>query len=323
MTVFCNLEKKTLIEMYQKMFQIRQFEEESIQLYRMGSITGYFHPYIGEEAIAVGTCFALNNDDYIVSTHRGHGHCIAKGGSMKKMMAELFAKETGYCRGRGGSMHIANFEMGNLGSNGIVGGGIPLAVGAALGIMQKRTQQVAVSFFSDGAVNNGVFHESLNLASIWNLPVLFVLENNLYAVSTPISQTCLLKDLAKRADSYGIPGVVVDGNDVIEVYVKVKEAVENARNGEGPTLIEAKTYRHTGHHVNDPGLYRPEQEVKSWISKDPISRFKKSLVENKKITEKELDQVEQDVEIIIKEAIEFAKQSPEPSVEEFLKEIKQ
>jgi pyruvate dehydrogenase E1 component alpha subunit len=315
-----DLSTERLLLMYQKMVLIREFEQESIRLYREGLIRGYFHPYIGQEAIAVGVCEALLPQDYIVSTHRGHGHCIASGGDPGKMMAELFGRETGYCRGRGGSMHIANLEDGNLGANGIVGGGIPLAVGAALAALQRGTTQVAITFFSDGATNNGVFHESLNIASIWKLPVVFVCENNLYAVSTPISQACLISDLAKRADSYCMPGIIVDGNDVLSVYSKAQEAVQRARSRHGPTLIEAKTYRHTGHHVNDPGLYRPKEEMEKWKGLDPIVRFR-DFLENRGILATDIKQVEEKVTVRLQRAIEFANDSPVPSLDEFIKEV--
>lgn len=216
-----SLSKELLLKMYKQMYSIRHFEATSIQLYREGFIRGYFHPYTGEEAIAVGACLALNEDDYITSTHRGHGHCIAKGADLKLMMAELMGKETGYCRGRGGSMHIANVNQGNLGANGIVGAGLPLAVGAGLGSVQKKTKQVVVAFFSDGAVNNGTFSESLNLAAIWKLPVIFMLENNQYAVSTTVAEVSVLQDLVHRGDGFGVAQKIIDGNNVIEIYTEV------------------------------------------------------------------------------------------------------
>ena len=215
-------------------------------------IVGYFLPYLGEEAIAVGTCAALRSDDYIVSTHRGHGHCIARGGDIRKMLAEVLAKEAGYCYGLGGSMHIADVTTGNIGANGLVGGGIPLGIGAGLGISIRGTEQAVVIFFSDGASNNGVFAESLNLAAIWNLPVIFMLENNHYAVSTPIEEASRTEDLYKRAEGYGVFATAIDGNDVKVVYEKTKEALEVCRSGRGPFLVEAKTYRQGGHHVPQP-----------------------------------------------------------------------
>ena len=309
-----------LIKMYEQVYSIRRFEETAIQQYRLGNIRGYLHPYLGEEAIAVGAIAALRPDDYIVSTHRGHGHAIAKGHELPLMMAELFGKATGYCKGRGGSMHVSNLEQGNLGANGIVGGGIPLATGAAMGIKQKKTQQVVVCFFSDGAANNGVFHESLNLAAIYCLPVIFVLENNHYAVSTPVRDTALVEDLAIRAQGYGMPGITVDGNDAVKVYEAICQPVEQARSGGGPTLIECKTYRHGGHHVNDPGLYLPEQELAYWKSHDPLTVLKAYLADAG-VGEDEIEAINQRVDASLEQAVQFALESPEPSVEAFMQEI--
>jgi TPP-dependent pyruvate/acetoin dehydrogenase alpha subunit len=307
-----------LTELYRTLYTIRIFETRCIQLYRQGLITGYFHPYLGEEAIASGVCAALREDDYIVSTHRGHGHCIARGGKLKKMVAELFGRETGYCRGRGGSMHIADITAGNLGANGIVGGGIPIGVGAGLGIHVRGTDQVAAVFFSDGASNNGVFAESLNLAAIWNLPVLFVLENNHYAVSTPIEQTSRTPDLYRRAEGYCVSSSPVDGNDVLAVYEKAREGVLACRSGKGPVLIEAKTYRYGGHHVNDPGQYMPKEKLEYFKSKDPVKTGRKYLLTQGRMSEEAISALEAQVEREMDEAIEYAKNSPEPSVEEFL-----
>lgn len=316
-----NLSPKILLKMYEDMLTIRLFEEKTIELAGRAMIRGYLHPYIGEEAVAVGAITALEPDDYITSTHRGHGHCIAKGGDIGRMMAELLAKETGYCKGRGGSMHIADLDKGILGANGIVGGGIPIAVGAALGCILKGTSEVTLCFFGDGATNNGVFHESLNLSSIWKLPVIFICENNLYAVSTPISESSAVVNVRDRAPAYNMPGIIVDGNNVMEVYRIVKEAVENAHQGNGPTLIEAKTYRWTGHHMNDPGLYRPKEEVTEWKAKDPILRFKMELLRDGILTEARAVDIEQSIIKQVDEAMKFAIDSPSPSVEEFLNEI--
>lgn len=310
-------------QLYRTLYTIRVFETECIKLYRQGLIIGYFHPYLGEEAIATGLCAALRQDDYIVSTHRGHGHCIARGGELKKMVAEVLGREAGYCRGRGGSMHIANVNIGNIGANGIVGGGIPIGVGAGLGIHIRGGDQVVVIFFSDGACNNGVFAESLNLAAIWDLPVVFLLENNQYAVSSPIEEMSRIPDLYKRAEGYGVPAYPVDGNDVLAVYEKTKEAIEACRNGKGPVMIEAKTYRHGGHHVNDPGLYMPKDRLEYYKSKDPVDIGRKYLLEETKCTEQEAAAIEQQVQQAMEEAIEFAKNSPEPSVEKFLEEVEQ
>jgi TPP-dependent pyruvate/acetoin dehydrogenase alpha subunit len=307
-------------KMYTYAYAIRRFEEKSIEQYRVGNIRGYLHPYIGEEAIAVGTISACRPDDYITSTHRGHGHAIAKGHDLKFMYAELFGKATGYCKGRGGSMHITNMAQGNLGANGIVGGGMPIAVGAGMAIKQKKGDQLVLCFFSDGGSNNGVFHESLNLAAVFHLPVLFILENNHYAVSTPIEDSALVKDLSIRAEGYGIPGITLDGNDAVKIYESMEEPIHRARNGEGPTLIECKTYRHGGHHINDPGLYMPKDKLEYWKSRDPILILKDYL--NKaglKISD--IDAINQQMEKELDEAIKFGLESPEPSVEEFLAEI--
>jgi len=315
--------REFLEQLYRTLYSIRVFETECIKLYRQGLIIGYFHPYLGEEAIATGVCAALRQDDYIVSTHRGHGHCIACGGELKKMVAEVLGREAGYCRGRGGSMHIADVNIGNIGANGIVGGGIPIGVGAGLGISIRGTDQVVVIFFSDGACNNGVFAESLNLAAIWDLPVIFLLENNQYAVSSPIEEMSRIPDLYRRAEGYGVPAYPVDGNDVLAVYEKTKEAIEACRNGKGPVMIEAKTYRHGGHHVNDPGLYMPRGRLEYYKSKDPVDIGRKYLLEKTKCTEQETADIEQQVQQAMEEAIEFAKNSPEPSVEKFLEEVEQ
>ncbi|MBW2057231.1 MAG: thiamine pyrophosphate-dependent dehydrogenase E1 component subunit alpha [Deltaproteobacteria bacterium] len=311
-----DLDEALLLEMFRKAYTIRRFEQRCVELYREGFIRGYFHPYLGEEGVAVGSIAAIGRDDYIVSTHRGHGHCICKGGDLKLMMAEIMGRETGYCNGRGGSMHIANLDDHNLGANGIVGGGIPIATGAALGIKIKKGGEVVLGFFSDGAANNGVFGESLNLAAIFDLPVVFVLENNHYAVSTPVEYSSRVTDLARRADGYGMPGVTVDGNDAVAVYLETKKAVSRARRGKGPTLIEAKTYRHGGHHVNDPGLYMDQAAMARWKSRDPVDLLRKRLNDDAKIRE-----IEEEVESELAEAVEFAKKSPAPSVEEFLASI--
>jgi len=310
------VDEALLLDMFRKAYTIRRFELRCVELYREGFVRGYFHPYLGEEATAVGSIAAIAHDDYIVSTHRGHGHCICKGGDLKLMMAEIMGKETGYCRGRGGSMHIASLEDNNLGANGIVGGGIPIAAGAGLAIKIKKGRQVVLSFFSDGAANNGVFGESLNLAAILNLPVIFILENNHYAVSTPVDYSCKIDNLACRADGYGMPGISVDGNDAVAVYLETKKAVFRARQGDGPTLIEAKTYRHGGHHVNDPGLYMDKAVMEQWKSRDSVNLLREKVADKAKIR-----QVEDEVELELAEAVEFGKNSPPPSLEEFLKSI--
>jgi pyruvate dehydrogenase E1 component alpha subunit len=302
-----------MLQMYRNVYVTRQFELNCAQLYREGLIRGYVHPYLGQEAIAAGACAAIGEDDYIVSTHRGHGHCISKGADLKLMMAEIMGKATGYCGGLGGSMHISSKKDNNLGANGIVGGGIPIATGAGMGIKIKGTNQVVVSFFSDGASNNGVFAESLNLAAVFNLPVIFMLENNHYAVATRIECSAGDCNLAGIGMAFGIPGICIDGNDAVAVYLETKKAAKRASKGEGPTLIEAKTYRHGGHHVNDPGLYMPREELEEWKARDPII-----VLRNQINNEKKIKAVEKKVDQEMEAAIEFGKSSPNPSVEEFV-----
>jgi acetoin:2,6-dichlorophenolindophenol oxidoreductase subunit alpha len=302
-----------LLDMYRNIYATRQFELACVEYYRQGLIRGYLHPYIGEEAVAAGACAALRPDDYIGSTHRGHGHCISKGADLRLMMAEIMGKATGYCRGRGGSMHISSTALNHLGANGIVGGGIPIATGAGMGIKVRGTDQVVVVFFSDGASNNGVFAESLNLAGIYQLPVIFLLENNHYAVSTPIECATGCCDLAGRGPAYGVPGVCVDGNDAPAVYRETLKAAERARRGEGPTLIEAQTYRHGGHHVNDPGLYMDPDTLAKWKARDPLILMRQAIADDRRVAA-----VEARVDAELKAAVEFARSSPEPPVEEFL-----
>jgi len=310
------VDEAIMLQMYRNVYATRQFELKCAELYRAGLIRGYLHPYLGEEAVAAGACAAVGQEGYIVSTHRGHGHCISKGADLKLMMAEIMGKATGYCGGRGGSMHISSKKDNNLGANGIVGGGIPIATGAGMGIKIKGTDQVVVSFFSDGASNNGVFAESLNLAAVFNLPVIFMLENNHYAVSTRIECSAGDCNLAGRGAAYGIPGICVDGNDAVAVYIETKKAAERAGQGEGPTLIEAKTYRHGGHHVNDPGLYMPRDELAEWKARDPIIVLRKHINNDKKV-----EDIEKAVDQEMDAAIEFGKSSPNPSVEEFVASI--
>ena len=261
------------------MWRIRRFEEAVDDLFARGLMHGTMHLSIGQEASATGTCFALRDDDAITSTHRGHGHCIAKGADLERMMAELLAKETGYCRGRGGSMHIADAATGNLGANGIVAGGIPIAAGAGLAYQLQGIDRVVVSFFGDGATNEGAFHEGVNLASIWKLPVVFVCENNKYGMSFSTEKSMAVESVAERASAYGIPGVTVDGNDVEAVHEAVTTAADRARSGEGPTLVEALTYRWKGHSKSDKNLYRTREEIAEWRDKDPIGRFETLVVD--------------------------------------------
>jgi pyruvate dehydrogenase E1 component alpha subunit len=316
---FVDLSKEKLAEIYEKMFRIRKFEETAGNLFAQGLIPGLIHLYIGEEAVAVGVCSNLTQDDCVISTHRGHGHCIAKGGDVRRMMAELLGKETGYSKGRGGSMHIIAPEIGVMGSSGIVGAGIPIAAGLGLAANVKKTRKVVACFFGDGASNTGTFHEGLNLAAVWKLPIVFICENNLYAISVPMRKSTPVENVADRAVAYGIPGVIVDGMDVIAVHRMTREAVERARSGKGPTLIECKTYRFRGHFEGDPkggGVYRSEAEMAEWQNKCPIKIFKTKLIENKIFTEKETEEIEQRSIKEIEEAVEFAKNSPYPPASE-------
>lgn len=313
--------KEKLIEMYRKMLEIRQFEEKVYELYGQNLVPGTIHLYAGQEAVAVGVCANLRREDYIVSTHRGHGHCIAKGADLKRVMAEILGKKTGYCKGKGGSMHIADFSIGILGATGVVGAGIPIAVGAGLSISLKGTDQVVACFFGDGASNQGTFHEGVNMAAIWKLPVLFVCENNLYAMGTRQSRVMLIEKISERAAAYGIPGVTVDGNDVLAIYEAAREAIERAKRGEGPTLIECRTYRQKGHSRMDPATYRPKEEVEYWLRKDPITRFRGRLREMGILTEEEAKKIDDEVSQAIEEAVKFALESPYPELEEALKDV--
>ena len=316
------LSKTQLIEMYRKMVTIRAFEYKIKDLFSKGTIVGDLHLSIGQEAVAVGVCAGLQKDDYVLSTHRGHGHCIAKGADVKRMMAEFFGRRTGICNGKGGSMHLADFSVGMLGASGIVGGGIPQAVGAGLSIKLRGTDQVAVSFFGDGASNQGTFHESLNLAAIWKLPVIFVCENNQYAESTPVSKVMLVKNIADRASAYGVIGVVVDGMDAVAVYEAVMEAVRRAREGKGPTLIECKTYRFEGHEEGDPWTkYRSKEEVEEWKKRCPIEAFRAKLIKTKILTEEEAKKIDQETKMLIEEAVEFGEESPWPKPQEALEDV--
>jgi len=316
-----NLPKENLIKMYRKMLEIRFFEEKVFELYGQNLVPGTIHLYAGEEAVAVGVCSALSKDDYITSTHRGHGHCIAKGADLKRTMAEILGKETGYCKGKGGSMHIADFSIGMLGATAVVGAGLPIAVGAALSAKLRKTDQVVACFFGEGASNQGTFHESINMASAWKLPVIFVCENNLYAMGTRQSRIMNIENISDRAPSYGIPGVSVDGNDVLVVYEAAQVATERARRGEGSTLIECKTYRHKGHSRVDPAKYRPREEVEEWLRKDPIKRLRDKLIQTDISMEAELQEIEKRVSNEIEDAVKFAVESPYPTPEEALEDI--
>jgi pyruvate dehydrogenase E1 component alpha subunit len=315
------VENAKLLEMYRQMLTIRLFEEKVFELYGQNLVPGTIHLYAGEEAVAVGVCANLRKDDYITSTHRGHGHCIAKGARLDKTMAEILGRKTGYCKGKGGSMHIADFSIGMLGATDVVGAGIPIATGAGLSIKLRGTDQVVACFFGEGASNQGTFHEGINLAAVWNLPVVFVCENNLYAMGTRQSRVMIIENIADRAVAYGIPGVVVDGNDVLAVYKATSTAVERARRGEGPTLIECKTYRQKGHSRFDPAAYRPKEEVETWLKKDPIARFQTKLLELGVLTEFEVEKLVGEAKKAVDSATKFAIESPFPEPEEALEDV--
>lgn len=315
------LKKGKLIEMYRKMLEIRHFEKKVFYLFLQGVLPGTIHLYSGQEAVAVGVCANLKSSDFIVSTHRPFGHYIAKGGSIDKAMAELFAKKTGCCKAKGGSMHVGDISIGMPPSIAIVGAGIPVAAGIGLSFKLKGTSQVVACFFGDGACHTGDFHEGMNLAAIWRLPVLFICENNLYSASTSLSKVTLLKDMADMAASYGIPGLVVDGNDVIAVYKVVADVIKRARQGEGPSLIECKTYRQGGHSRGDPAKYRPQKEVEEWLKKDPVSLFKMRLIEERILTEKEVEGIEKETIVTIERAVKFAEDAPSPKAEDALGDL--
>lgn len=311
-----DLSEKDLLLMYEKMILIRHFEDKVYELFANRQIPGTTHLCQGQEAVSVGVMKSLGKDDVITCTYRGHGHCLAKGVDPKKIMAEIMGKSTGCCGGKGGSMHIADYEVGALGSFGIVGAGIPIAAGAGLASWYTGSKKVSVSFFGDGAANIGAFHEGINFASIMKLPTIFVCENNLYGEYTHISKTTGVKDIASRASSYGIPGVIVDGNDVLKIYSAAKVAVDNARIGNGPTLLECKTYRQKGHSRTDPGKYRPDPEVESWMKRDPILLFGNYLKSNKILTSEAEQRIKADQQRIVEEAYQFATNSPYPDAKE-------
>ncbi len=313
--------KEFLQGLYRTMVRIRAFDSKAEELFLEGKLPGFIHLYIGEEAIATGVMANLRKDDYITSTHRGHGHMIAKGADMKKMMAELYGKITGYCRGKGGSMHIADLSIGVLGANGEVAGGLPIASGAGMAIKLKKSDQVVVAFFGDGASNRGAFHEALNWCSVYKLPVIFVNENNQFASTERVQETTSVQNISDRAVSYSIPGVTIDGNDVIAVYEAVKSAVERARNGGGPTLIEAKTYRIKGHFVGDPTLYRKKKEVQEYWRIEPIGRFEKRLEKMGMLTDEEKEKIKSEAEKEVEEAVRFAEESPFPETATALQDL--
>ncbi len=315
-----------ILDIYIRMLRIRRFEEQVGVLFSQGQLPGFVHLYIGEEAVGAGVCGALRDDDYIVGTHRGHGHVIAKGGDFNRMMAELFGKSTGYCKGKGGSMHIADFGIGMLGACGIVGGGIPMAVGAGLSAKLRGTDQVSISFFGDGASNEGSFHESVNLAAVQKLPVLFVCENNLYGEFTPMEKVTGVRDIALRAQGYGIPGVIVDGTDACAVYEVATVAVARARAGEGPTLIEAKTHRKGGHAEGEKaflagGVYRTAEELAQAQAKDPVLLLHRRIVESGVATSDDLEELDQAITQAVVESVAYARRSPDPKPESIFEDM--
>jgi len=316
-----DLNKEQLLDMYKKMVTIRAFELKAVELFAAGQIPGFVHLYLGEEAIATGVCASLEKKDYIASTHRGHGHLIAKGGDIKIMMAELFGRTTGYCKGKGGSMHIADVDLGILGANGIVGAGMPLATGAAFTCKYKENGAVAVAFFGDGASDRATFHESLNLASTWKLPIVFLCENNGWAISNSQENHQNVTDISDRASGYGIPGVSVDGNDVIAVYEAAAAAIDRARKGDGPTLVECKSWRWRGHFEGDPGAYKDPKDQEEWLAKDPIPRLEKNLLKLKYATQAEIDDIKAAADAELEAAIKFAESSPVPDPSELFTDV--
>jgi pyruvate dehydrogenase E1 component alpha subunit len=318
-----DLERKVseaqFLNLYRKLSMIRRFEEKVDELFRQGRIKGAIHVSVGEEAVAVGVAEALKEKDLVMATHRGHGHCIAKGGDISRMMAELFGRSTGYCRGKGGSMHIIDVKKGMLGAVGIVGAGLPIATGVGVAIKMQKTGQVCACLFGDGASNGGMFHEALNVAALWKLPIVFVCENNLYGLSVSMKKSSAVKDIAVRAKAYDIPGVVVDGMDVLAVWKATEKAVKRARDGRGPSLLECKTYRFLGHSRGDPpyGPYRTQEELETWKKRDPFLL----LIEQGGLTSNEVERIDKEVSEVVEEAVRFAEESPEPDVDVALEDI--
>ncbi|MGI6143780.1 MAG: thiamine pyrophosphate-dependent dehydrogenase E1 component subunit alpha [bacterium] len=316
-----DLTKNDVLKMYETMLKIRRFEETAAQMTREGIIYGSFHTYVGEEAIATAVAANLREGDAVASTHRGNGHFIAWGADLKRMFAECLGKGNGYCKGKGGKMHMAMTEPGVISANGIVGAGLPLGTGFGLHFKIRKSDHVAISYFGDGAANQGAFHECVNMAAAWKLPVVYICENNQYAISTPVSQSLSAENVADRGVGYGIPGILVDGNDLFAVYEVVQEAIKRARAGEGPSLIECLTYRQRGHHEGDIQNYRTEEEVEYWKGKDPILRVKKTLLETMEASEEELKAIEKKVEKEVQEAAEYAKNSPWPAPETLMEDL--
>lgn len=313
--------KKQLLWMYERMCLNRKFEDRASGLFAEGKLAGFVHLYAGEEAIAMGVVSQLRDDDYITSTHRGHGHCIAKGIDVKTMMAELYGKATGTCKGKGGSMHISDVDKGMLGANGIVGAGAPLACGSALTAKLLGKDNVTVCFFGDGAAEQGTTHESMNLASIWNLPVVFVCENNGFAESTPVEYHASVKDIADRATAYNMPGMTIDGTNIFAVVEAASEAIKRARRGEGPTLIECKTFRYYGHFEGDATTYYTDEMREGFRERDPIDKFRENVLERGLVSEEEFNEIDAKAKKTIDEAVEFAEKSPWPSLEELTTDV--
>ena len=318
---FNGLDDSIKIEMLRKMYQIRHFENETEQFIIRGMIHGTCHLYTGEEATAVGAIYAINDDDYITSTHRGHGHCIAKGADLNIMMAELLGKRTGYCKGKGGSMHIADVGSGNLGANGVVGGSIGIATGAALTCKMKRNGKIVVCFFGDGAANQGIFHGSINMASIWDLPIIYLCENNVYGMSTSVKEAFNIEKISDRKCAYGIEGLTIDGNNLAEVFNAVSHFTGECRAGRGPVLIESLTYRWSGHSKSDAQVYRTREEIRQWVERDPIEKYKKILINQKILTEKEDRDLEKEVIGQLEKATKFARESPFPEPSEVEEDV--
>lgn len=321
MKIKATISNKEKLKLYKLMIKIRLFEQVVFKLTAQGLVQGSVHFYIGEEAIASGVCFCLNKKDYIISSHRCHGHCIAKGGDIQKMLAELMGKYTGYCKGKGGTMHLVDPDIGMMGANGIVGGGIPIATGIGYACKNFERDRIVVSFFGDGAINTGAFHESLNLASVWKLPIIFVCENNQYAISTGVIKSTSIKDLSHRAVSYGIKGFNINGNNILEVVETTRKCIDIIKSVNGPILLICDTYRQVGHSIHDPRTYRTKEEEELWKRRDPIAEFEKILesenIINKLITEKFKNEIKEE----INSALEFAKNSPKPELEELYKEV--
>jgi pyruvate dehydrogenase E1 component alpha subunit len=315
------MDEAQLLDLYRSMILIRRFEEKTAEMYARGKITGFCHLYAGEEAVAVGAISALYDKDYVLSTYREHGHCLAKGASPRVVMAELFGKATGISRGRGGSMHLFDANLRFMGGYAIVGGGLPLAAGLALSVMYKEEPEVVCCFFGDGALPQGAFHESLNLASLWKLPVVFICENNFYGMGTLVQNAICQEELYRFAEPYKMPGVRVDGMDVLDVYGAVTEAAARAREGDGPSLIEAVTYRFRGHSMSDPAEYRSRREERIWQERDPIKSLRRKILHDRRATEARLQEIDAEVAAAIDDAVKFAEESPEPALDELGKHV--